>query len=55
MKISNPKMPRGWRLSGWGPEGEGAEAKGPNGETVMASTPEGLPGAIKKHLEQQPR
>lgn len=43
------QMPEGWRVSGWGPEGEGAEATGPNGVIVAALTTEELPEAVRAH------
>ncbi len=42
-----PELPQGWRISGWGPEGEGVEAIGPQGQLVMAATREGLARAIR--------
>lgn len=48
--MNKATMPKGWKVTGWGPEGEGAEAKGPAGESVTACTVEELPAAIRAHL-----
>jgi len=38
----------GWRISGWGPEGEGVEAIGPEGQRAVSPTWEGIAKAIKE-------
>ena len=41
-------LPDGWKVTGWGPLGEGVEATGPQGQTLIALLEEDLPGAIRQ-------
>lgn len=40
VEVRNPmtqiRLPKNWKITGWGPEGEGVEATGPNGAKVIA-------------------
>jgi hypothetical protein len=45
--VSRAQLPKGWKITGWGPLYEGVEATGPDGQKVIAPTEEGLPKAIR--------
>lgn len=40
-------LPSGWRISGYGPLGEGVEAAGPYGQRVIAATDEELVRVVR--------
>lgn len=42
------KLPKGWSITGWGPEGEGVEATGPNGSKVVTAFDSELSKAIRE-------